>query len=77
MTTSHPLPRRALLLGLALLVALAVVMVAASLAYLWRAPLISRLEAVGLGMLMGGAVGNAIDRVALGAVTDFFKTLRQ
>lgn len=57
-----------------LLVALAVVMVAASLAYLWRAPLISRLEAVGLGMLMGGAVGNAIDRALFGFVTDFFAT---
>ena len=32
----------------------------------------SRLLAVSLGLIMGGALGNAIDRVALGGVADFF-----
>ena len=32
----------------------------------------SRLVAVSLGLVMGGAAGNAIDRVALGGVADFF-----
>jgi signal peptidase II len=32
----------------------------------------NRLVAVSLGLVMGGAAGNAIDRVALGGVADFF-----
>jgi len=32
----------------------------------------TRLVAVSLGLVMGGAAGNAIDRVALGGVADFF-----
>jgi signal peptidase II len=32
----------------------------------------NRLMAVSLGLIMGGAVGNAIDRVRLGGVADFF-----
>jgi len=32
----------------------------------------NRLLAVSLGLIMGGAIGNAIDRVALGGVADFF-----
>jgi signal peptidase II len=31
-----------------------------------------RLVAVSLGLIMGGAVGNAIDRLILGGVADFF-----
>jgi signal peptidase II len=31
-----------------------------------------RLMAVGLGLIIGGAVGNAIDRLRLGGVADFF-----
>ena len=52
-------------------VLLAFVMVVASMAYLSCATLVSRFEVVGLGMLCGGAVGNAIDRVTQGFVTDF------
>lgn len=55
-------------------VALAVLMVAGTLIYLLRAPLVSRLEVVGLALTCGGAVGNAIDRVAHGVVTDFIAT---
>ena len=32
----------------------------------------NRLMAVSLGLIMGGAIGNAIDRVRLGGVADFF-----
>ena len=32
----------------------------------------NRLLAVSLGLIMGGAIGNAIDRLALGGVADFF-----
>jgi signal peptidase II len=31
-----------------------------------------RLLAVSLGLIMGGAIGNAIDRLVLGGVADFF-----
>ncbi len=55
-------------------VALAVIMVAATLIYVLRAPLVSRCEVVGLAMVCGGAVGNAIDRVLHGVVTDFIAT---
>lgn len=37
--------------------------------WLWRAT--SRAEALGAGLVIGGAAGNIIDRVARGAVTDF------
>ena len=37
----------------------------------WLARASSRLTALGLGLIIGGAVGNAIDRVLHGAVVDF------
>lgn len=55
-------------------VLLAVAVVIFTVAYLARAPLISKLEAIGLGMVAGGAVGNAIDRALFGFVTDFLCT---
>src|SRR5690606_16671359 len=39
---------------------------------LWLAQLDSRLSAVSVGLIVGGAVGNAIDRLQYGAVADFF-----
>jgi signal peptidase II len=33
----------------------------------------TRLVAASLGMIMGGAIGNAIDRLVLGGVADFFQ----
>lgn len=60
-------------MGLAF-VLLAVAVTVFVLVYLWRAPKISRLEVLGMGMVVGGAVGNAIDRVVFGFVTDFFAT---
>jgi signal peptidase II len=37
----------------------------------WLARAENRLTAISLGLIIGGAVGNAIDRVAHGAVVDF------
>ncbi len=37
----------------------------------WAARADKRLQALGLGLIMGGALGNALDRVRLGVVTDF------
>jgi signal peptidase II len=38
--------------------------------WLWRAP--RRITTIGLGLIVGGALGNAWDRFAYGAVADFF-----
>ena len=38
--------------------------------WLWRAQ--TRLSGLALGLIIGGAVGNGIDRAAYGAVADFF-----
>jgi signal peptidase II len=46
-------------------------MVAVVLLWIWMARVASRWSAVSLGLIVGGAVGNAIDRVAYGAVADF------
>ncbi len=56
-------------LGQWALVALKVVAVALLWAWLARAG--TRLTALSLGLIIGGALGNAIDRVAYGAVLDF------
>ena len=38
----------------------------------WLARITSRLAAAAIGLIIGGAVGNAIDRIVYGAVADFF-----
>ncbi len=38
----------------------------------WLARLASPLAAASIGLIIGGAVGNAIDRIVYGAVADFF-----
>ena len=38
----------------------------------WLARLTSPLAAAAIGLIIGGAVGNAIDRIVYGAVADFF-----
>lgn len=58
----------------AVFVLLALAVVIFTSIYLWRARLVSKLEVIGLGMLAGGAVGNVIDRLVFGFVTDFFAT---
>jgi signal peptidase II len=39
--------------------------------YAWRLPAASRLPRLGLALIIGGALGNLIDRVRLGYVIDF------
>jgi signal peptidase II len=41
------------------------------LLWIWLARTVSRLSALSLGLIIGGAIGNAIDRLAYGAVADF------
>lgn len=50
---------------------LAVKAVAVVLLWVWLAHATSRLTALALGLIIGGAIGNAIDRAAYGAVADF------
>jgi signal peptidase II len=45
--------------------------VAVLLLWVWLARAGSRLTALALGLIIGGAVGNAVDRMAYGAVADF------
>ena len=45
--------------------------VAVALLWLWLAHSHSRLAALSLGLIIGGAIGNAIDRLLHGAVVDF------
>jgi signal peptidase II len=49
----------------------AIKVAAVVLLWIWLARANSRLVAVALGLIVGGAVGNAIDRLAHGAVVDF------
>lgn len=46
--------------------------VAAILLTVWLSRIGSRIGAVALGLIIGGAIGNAIDRLLYGAVADFF-----
>ncbi len=52
-------------------VLLAVKGLAVVLLWIWLARAGSRLTAVALGLIIGGAVGNAVDRLVYGAVADF------
>lgn len=52
-----------------LLILITVAIAAFLLGWLWRTRL--RHEAAGLGLVVGGALGNLLDRVRLGAVVDF------
>jgi signal peptidase II len=38
---------------------------------LWRLPREERMAAIGLALVLGGAIGNVIDRVRIGEVIDF------
>ncbi len=54
-----------------LLTALGLAALGAVLAYFWLASSRDRVLLVALALVVGGALGNLIDRVASGAVTDF------
>ena len=41
------------------------------LLWIWMARVATRWSALSLGLIIGGAIGNAVDRVAYGAVADF------
>jgi signal peptidase II len=45
--------------------------VAVALLWIWLARAATRPTALSLGLIIGGAIGNAIDRLAYGAVADF------
>jgi signal peptidase II len=45
--------------------------VAVVVLWVWLARISDRLTAVALGLIIGGAIGNGIDRIAYGAVMDF------
>jgi signal peptidase II len=47
-------------------------LVAAISLTVWLSRTDSRLAAIALGLIIGGAIGNAIDRLLYGAVADFF-----
>lgn len=51
------------------LLLVAAVVVAALVIWLWRTP--SRWAALAIGLVVGGAIGNALDRIRHGAVVDF------
>jgi signal peptidase II len=50
---------------------IAIKLAAVVLLTLWLARIHTRLTALSLGLIIGGAFGNAIDRLAYGAVADF------
>jgi signal peptidase II len=52
-------------------VLLTVKVVAVALLWIWLARTRERLSALSLGLIIGGAIGNAIDRLAYGWVADF------
>ena len=60
------LPYQAILFSLVSILALGAIA-----AYAWRLPAASRLPQTALALIMGGAVGNLVDRLAYGYVIDF------
>ena len=55
-----------------LLIALPVVLITVGLVYAWKNRTKSRLMLVSIAMIIGGGIGNLIDRIALGYVVDMF-----
>ena len=53
------------------LVLLAITLVAVVILTIWLRREDSRLAGIGIGLILGGAIGNAVDRLAYGAVADF------
>ena len=57
--------------GVLALTLLGMVALALVLYYFWRTPESNRVVLVSLALILGGAVGNLVDRVMSGSVTDF------
>jgi signal peptidase II len=55
---------RWILVGVAVIISIVV--------FFWLRKATNKLLAIGLGLVLGGAIGNIIDRVRFGAVADFF-----
>ena len=60
------LPYQSILFSLISLIALGAIAV-----YAWKLPVTSRLPQLALALIMGGAVGNLLDRMRLGYVIDY------
>jgi signal peptidase II len=54
------------------IVLIAVSLLASAFLWIWLARTAAPLTASGLGLIIGGALGNVIDRIIYGAVADFF-----
>jgi signal peptidase II len=54
------------------IILIAVSLLASVFLWIWLARTASPLTASGLGLIIGGALGNVIDRIIYGAVADFF-----
>jgi signal peptidase II len=54
------------------IVLIAVSLVAVAALVIWMANSLTRLAAISIGLIVGGALGNLMDRVVHGAVADFF-----
>jgi signal peptidase II len=54
-----------------LFVAVALAAIALIVVFYWQTPATERVTAFGLALVLGGAVGNLVDRVRLGIVVDF------
>ena len=59
-----------------LLAALALVAIAVVISLIRNTPTSNRLSILALGLVLGGALGNLLDRLASGAVTDFLDFYR-
>ena len=60
---AESLVQRLILVGLSLAISLALI--------IWTARAERRLQVIAFGMIIGGAIGNVIDRLVYGAVADF------